>query len=254
LTRKRYLEVAAFILLLAGVLYARVPHGEIFAGRERAHGIVNEYNFYPPDYLATLQRQGEILGRALQGTEARVGLLSGQDAMAYYGNLSYALEPHGLTDRQLARKPITQRGRPGHERAASLEDLLLRSVHFRMRYGFTVGLGMEQQIRFDDLFGEIIFYDRALMQQLRGKQGVNFLDFPDFLRSALANLAGADGQLVEDYRRNQLFYFIHNDDPQLLAQYRAALLAHGIPVTSLNGIDRMAEDFRKRMQESPLHK
>jgi len=229
--RRRSLQLVAVGILSVGVVLARVPHGQLLPGRERVHGIVNEYNYYPEDYLNVLRHQGSVLGRALQGTAAGVGLLSGQDGMAYFGNLLYALEPHGLTDRELARKPITERGRPGHERTASLEDLLLRRVQFRMRYGFTVGLQMENQIRFDDLYGEIVYYDRDIMQQLQGRPGINFLDYPEFLRQQLSRLEGPNGRLAE---------------------YRRALLARAIPASVLEDIDQKAEQFRRQMQSTNL--
>jgi hypothetical protein len=252
LTQRRSLELVALLVMTGGLLYARVPHAERFPGRERISGIVNEANFYPQDYIDVVRRQGEVLGRALRGTDAGVGLLSGQNAMAYFGNLRYALEPHGLTDRVLARKPITERGRPGHERTASLEDLLLRSVHFRMRYGLTVGLTLEKQIRFEELYGEIVFYDRALMEQMRDRSGIIFVDYPELLRATIQDLQGSDGQLVEDYRQAHLFYFPHNDDASLLAEYRNALLQKGIPASALLEVDGKAADFRQRLQQENL--
>jgi hypothetical protein len=246
--RRRSVEWGVLIVMVAGILVARVVHQEMLPGRDRVHGIVNEANYYPEDYLDTLRRQGEVLGRTLRGTDAGVGLLSGQDAMAYFGNLPYALEPNGLTDRLLARKPIAERGRPGHERTATLEDLLLRRVQFRIRYSFTVGLSMERQIRFEDLFGEIVYYDRDIMRQIQGRPGVNFLQYPQVLRESLPSLEGSPQQLAEDYRQAQLFYFIHNDDADLLAAYRNALLQRGIPQTVLEDIDRKANDFAVRMR------
>jgi hypothetical protein len=252
LSRRRFVEWGVLVIMVAGILVARIPHQQLLPGRERVHGIVNEANFYPDDYLETLRRQGEILGAALQGTQAGVGLLSGQDAIAYFGNLHYALEPHGLTDRQLARKPLTERGRPGHERTATLEDLLLRHVHFRLRYGFMVGLSMQEQIRFADLYGQIVYYDNNVMRQLRGRPGVNFLEYPEHLRGSLGALEGSPQKLAEEYRQAQLFYFMHNDDRELLATYRTTLLQHGVPQDVLDDIDLKAAAFATRMREESL--
>jgi hypothetical protein len=247
LRRRRSLEIAVAIALVALTLYARVPRADTFVGRDPVGGVVDEANYYTDEMVAELRHQGETLGRALAGTRARVGLLSGQDAVAYFGHLPYALEPHGLTDAELARVPIETRGRPGHERAATYEDLLRRKIHFRLRYGFTVGLRMHQQIRFEDLYGEIIVYDRALMDELRRRPGINFLDFPRFVDEYARKIAEQDARrLLSDYLSFQLFYFMHNDDPQRLARLRRALLSAGIPEQSLREAERIVEETRAR--------
>jgi len=169
-------------------------------------------------------------------------LLSGQDAVAYFGRLPYALERHGLTDADLARAPLLARGRPGHERAASLEDMLRRNIHFRLRYGFTVGLRQHQQIRFDDLYGEIILYDSRLMAKLR-RPGIAFIEFPHFVDEYTSTIDQQDPRrLLEDYLHFQVFYFAHNDDTQRFQRLRTALLEVGVPEASLLTADRRARE------------
>lgn len=240
-TGRRWVEVGSAVILVGCTLYGRVPRDRTFAGRERTHGIVNEANYYTSDLVSELRRQGEILGASLRGTPARVGLLSGQDAVAYFGRLSYALEPHGLTDVEIARMPLQGRGRPGHEKAASLEHLLRRNIHFRLRYGWTVGLRLHEQIRFADLYGEIILYDRQLMDSLKGRPGISFVDFPTFLDDYVGRIAEQNRRrLLDDYLHFQLFYFNHNHDPQRLARLREALLQLGVPEDRLRDADRLA--------------
>ena len=246
-SRRRYTAAAvAALACVALTLYARQPRAQTFVGRTPVDGVVDESNVYTDDMVAILKRQGEVLGSFLRGTEARVGLLSGQDAVAYFGRLPYALERHGLTDTELARIPLEARGRPGHERAASLEDLLRRNIHFRLRYGFTVGLRQHQQIRFDDLYGEIIMYDAALMAKLR-RPGIAFVEFPHFVDEYTSTIDQQNPRrLLEDYLHFQLFYFAHNDDAPRLQRLRSALQEIGVPEVSLLEADRRARDAMLR--------
>lgn len=246
----RYTVAAAAVLAcIAATLYARVPRARTFVGRTPVEGVVDEAAVYTDETIAIMRRQGEILGKYLRGTQARVGLLSGQDAVAYFGRLPYALERHGLTDALLARTPLQGRGRPGHERAASLEHLLRRNVHFRLRYGFTVGLRAHQQIRFDDLYGEIIIYDNDLMASLR-RPGITFVEFPGFVDEYAATLEQQNQRrLLPDYVHFQLFYFAHNDDEERLQRLRSALLDHGVPETSLREADRVVRETMARARQ-----
>jgi hypothetical protein len=249
-SRGRYAGLAAAtVVCIALTLYARAPRARTFVGPTPVEGVVDEASVYTDETIATMRRQGEILGRYLRGTQARVGLLSGQDAVAYFGRLPYALERHGLTDAQLARAPLQGRGRPGHERAASLEDLLRRNVHFRLRYGFTVGLRMHQQIRFEDLYGEIIIYDDDLMATLR-RPGITFVEFPRFLDEYVGTIEQQNQRrLLADYVHFQLFYFAHNDDPERLQRLRTALLGLGVPEASLSEADRVVRETMARVRQ-----
>ncbi len=241
-SRRRWVEIVAAVLLIGGTLLARLPRSHTFVGREKVEGIVDEANYYTKEMLATLRHQGEVLGRFLQGTPARVALLSGQDAVAYFGKLPYALESQGLTDKELARLPITSRGRPGHERPATQEFLLRRGIHFRLRYGLTVNLELHRSIRFDDLYGEILTYDSALMRQLAQRPGINFVPFPFFLEGYMKSLGERDPRrLQQDYLDFLVFYFIHNEDAPRLARYREALLGAGLSEDQLREAERIAQ-------------
>jgi hypothetical protein len=243
--RWRWVEVAAAVILVGGTLAARAPRHHTFRGRDPVHGVVDEANYYTAEVVDHMRAQGTILGQCLQGTRARVGLLSGQDAVAYFGKLPYALEPHGLTDAELARMPLAARGRPGHERTVSYEQLLRRHIHFRLLYAWSVGLSHYQQIRFGEFYGQLLFYDRELMEQLRGRPGINFIDFPQYLDQYVDNLDPARSpNLVNDYFEFQLFYFVHNDDPARLARVRQAFLDAGVPETRLQEAERIAGQLR----------
>ena len=253
-TGKRWVQVVLAGLVVGATLYARVPQAQTFVGRERVNGIVNEANYYDARAEARLRRAGEIMGRALAGTGARVALLPGQDAVAYHGRFAYALEQNGLTDAEIAKRPLAERGRPGHEKGATYEDLLRRRIHFRLRPGATINLRLHQQVRFDDLYGEIVRYDTPLMEMLRGRPGVNFVPFPTYLQGYFVHIPSETRpRLVADYEHFQLFYFEHNHDPELLRRYRDVLLAAGVPAAELSSVDARVVEFRKawRMDEGP---
>lgn len=248
----RWRRAIAALLVLACVgltVYARVPRGRTFVGRTPVEGVVDEAHVYTREILAIMKSQGEALRKYLSGTGARLALLSGQDAVAYFSRLPYALEPHGLTDAELARTPLQGRGRPGHERAASLEDLLRRNVHIRMRYTLTIGLRLNQQIRFDEHYAEIIFYDSELMARLR-RPGVNFVEFPVYLDDYIDRIDEHNPKrLLDDYVHFQLFYFVHNDDPERQDRLRAALLDLGVPESAVLEAERRVRVVMQRVRQ-----
>jgi hypothetical protein len=243
----RWLQVVAAVVVVGWTLQARLPRAKTLVGREKVHGIVDEPNYYTAETLAVLRHQGEVLGKYLRGTRARVGLLSGQDAVAYYGHLPYALEAQGLTDAELARRPLAQRGRPGHERGVTMEDLLHKRIHFRLRYGFTVHMPLYKQIRFDDLYGEIVHYDAALMQSFIGRNGIAFYPFPNFIDQKLESiLQQAPRPALQEYVEFQIFYFAFNDDAPLFRRIRAAYLEAGFTETQLQEAERVAAEFLQK--------
>ena len=273
------LVVACAVAVVGLTLYARRPRDSTFVGTVHVHSMVNEANCYPADAIAKKRHEGEVLESYLQGTEAKVALQGGQDCIGYFGHLPYAVEWYGLTDPELAHQPVAKRSRPGHEKTANLAFLQRRGVHFQLLYGWTVGLKMEDQIKFQEVVARIVTYDRALMDRLKERPGVSFIDFPTFLDSYVQQLRApaADGsqgdaqagapldaaqqvgaravpqrtaaqpldaqqsrRLLEDYVRFQRFYFQHNQDPERLASLRAALQAAGITEEYLQAADRAA--------------
>ncbi len=78
----------------------------------------------------------------------------------------------------------------------------------------------------DVLFGEIIVYDRELMERLKECRGARFLDFPQWLeREYIPNLDQRfPAHVARDYNVFKRIYFNHNPDPEgLLARLEAAM-------------------------------
>jgi hypothetical protein len=81
------------------------------------------------------------------------------------------------------------------------------------------------------LDGDILVYDRALMDHLKRCPGAQFLDFPIWL--AQTYLPQIDRlrpeRLIADWGQFQHYYFDHNADPEgLQERLRAALAARGV--------------------------
>src|SRR5262249_44834517 len=142
------------------------------------HGMTDEPSYYTRDVLDKQRRTGETLARLLAGTGARIRLPSGADCVAYFGHLDYAVEQNGLTDAEIARLPLRERRRPGHEKVAAHELLARKHVQLQLLSGMTKRLPAEAQVQLEDVTCQIIYWDSELMQRLASRDGVTFVDFP----------------------------------------------------------------------------
>ena len=91
--------------------------------------------------------------------------------VGYFGHLPYVLEGSGLTDAEIARQPITGRGRPGHEKGPSDELLRRRKIPLALLWGLhrAAVLHPWERLVCDGVACRIVYYDRELMQALRRK-------------------------------------------------------------------------------------
>ncbi|HPQ67922.1 MAG TPA: hypothetical protein PKW95_02260 [bacterium] len=140
-----------------------------------------------------------------------------------------AVDRWGLTDPQLGRRPLTQRTCPGHEKYASLEDLVARDVRLS---ALPLEIFTDRHQTVNDLHlpcGEVkmLFYDRAWLDRLQAAlPEVRFVDFPAFLDEYIAALPGkTPPEVAQDLRDFRRYYFAVNDDPprlQVLIDYLTA--------------------------------
>jgi hypothetical protein len=152
----------------------------------------------------------------------------GANAMlVYYARPDVAIEAHtGLTDEFLAHRPLTERGRPGHEKQAPMSYLASRGVNFLFKgsAGDSSPYDERRLIRFGQLDSVILVYDNALMDAFRGDSRVAFTPIPELLDSYLPVLARSDPRLArQEYAFFKAYYFDHNDDPKLLAKLLRAV-------------------------------
>lgn len=107
----------ALLILSSAADRNRLPEHTII------NGITDERTWQP--VVDAWLYEGEVMGRLLPG-----GTMVATDAVGAFGWTSRLpiLDTLGLTDRTVAHLPITQRTRPGHEKAAPVEYLQLRHV------------------------------------------------------------------------------------------------------------------------------
>jgi hypothetical protein len=118
-------------LALVGLGFAMLPCGvDLFEPGEKRWHVSAEHTFYPVRKLSPL-RVGSKYFRTGKGLEEVFADLGPRPKVAtdcvgfvgYYSDLPI-VDLYGLTNRRIGHKPITTRGRPGHEKRGSLEDAL----------------------------------------------------------------------------------------------------------------------------------
>ena len=233
---RRSWRLAGTAVVVGLVLYAGVRKQVHFSHRQHVKSIVDEPQYYPDYRLDDLRAQARALERCLAGTGAVLMVQGGQASLAYYAHFPVAIERYGLTDAHIAHSPVPPiRGRPGHEKLADAQYIFDRRVNFRIHARRPLSLEAFTQIGIPwskgMTYGEIILYDRQLMDRLKSCPGIRFLDFPLWLQQDYLPAIGSlqPKRVAEDYNHFVRFYFDHNPDPEgLRGQLDAALAAHGI--------------------------
>ena len=233
---RRVWRVAATAGFLALLVVGVVRKHGWFDDKGHVRSIVDEPLWYPDERLDDIRAMASAIRDCFEGTDAVILVQGGQASLAYYGRFPVAIERYGLTDAHIAHLPTPPvRGRPGHEKLADAAYIYERGVNLRFHYQpvrslpqyVMFGLPWEKDI----LFGEIIVYDRELMEQLKRCRGARFLDFPHWLETVyLPNIDERfETHVARDYNTFKRVYFNHNPDPKgLLAQVEAAMDRRGI--------------------------
>jgi len=98
----------------------------------------------------------------------RVGFVGAQAAFLYYWYPLFGIESEtGLTDKAIASQTLSERGKIGHEKQASLDYLRMRRVHILMRpppAGWP-----ETTVRLRGIPGDmtIVLYNEAIFKRLK---------------------------------------------------------------------------------------
>ncbi len=219
------------LVAVAALTCLRIHPGEeitkIPSGRR---GVVEERLNYTPEKTAAMRAAGDWLREITAGREVRVVIEGAQAIWAYYGEFAVVIEGcTGLTDEHIAHLPIGERKSVGHEKSILALDpgyLLRRRVHFSLHLDAGGYLpNHPRHIRFGPAaFGVIVTYDRELMRALRGREGVEFVDYERLLDDAIARLPQTSDQDVQAlWAEAKLFYFDHNQDPDRERPFRARL-------------------------------
>lgn len=191
------------------------------------HGIADEPAFYPLSWTERARETGEKMARMFEGADVRVAFYGMYAVWVYYANPQMAIEGStGLTDSYLAHRPISNRGRPGHEKPAPVEYLLERGVHFLFRGG------IHRRSQYDLLklihFGPqrfwLLTYDREMMDHLGTFDDVRFTRYPEFLdkyEPTLRTLSKPEAESIMEFSRE--YYFDHTPDPDRLARMKVLI-------------------------------
>jgi hypothetical protein len=226
--RRGWLPVGTAVAVVA-TLVAQIPHRRIFPGRDPVQNIVDERNVYPADWVTMRKRQGEELRAIFQGLPSRFGILGGQASLAYFARLSYVVEKYGLTDRAIARKPVEERGRPGHEKVALESDLIDRHVNFRFRAATDSLPGALNEVQFGEMRALNVVYDPDLMAKLKGRPGFRAIDYREYFDMLMTH---GDEMSEEEVRKVWVFYrdhyFVYDKDVDRLSRIARLIMKYNI--------------------------
>lgn len=162
-----WLRLAAAALVVVLVVYGGVRKHARLVGKRQVAGIVDEPQFYPESRMREVRASARRLGECLAGTQATLIVQGGQASLAYYARYPVAIERYGLTDPVIAHSPLRRRERPGHEKYATADYIYARQVNLRINYRPVRSAPMYSLIELAKMSGEIIVYDRALMEHFK---------------------------------------------------------------------------------------
>jgi hypothetical protein len=204
-------------------------------------GIIDEHWFWTKPFtqdgqnaIVMLRGIGETLQTYFDCLTVRI-LIRGQACLAYYSKATEVIENWGLTDAFIARQEMEGRGRVGHEKAAPMDYIVARRVHFFFFDRFTPSDTSHYRIvTFELPYGwgsaEMHFYDRELMRTLRERfpDQISFVDFEAYLDDYLLNSdRKSRRQLETDFAAFRSYYFMHNADPEREKQFIERMVKKG---------------------------
>ena len=209
---KKYIIPFAAIICLATFFYSYPNEIKSLSSK-----IVDERYFYPQSRIEEAKEKGEILKRYLKDTNAQVIIFGSQAMLAYYAEFPVVIEGEsGLTDEYIAHLPVKERTRPGHEKLAPMEYVFKRGVNFVFAFGlWNPPLPTDfRDIRFGEIRGGILVYNRDIMNKLKTYDEIKFVDFEKFLDNYIQEIPSAPrSYILTDYKFFKDYYFNHNSDP-----------------------------------------
>ncbi len=217
---------AAFALLLTlGIALTPSP----VTAENWHHGIANEWMYYSPQRVRLIEDRAAALKKYFDGLPVRMAYLGAEARVAYLARIPIVIDCYGLTDAHIARLPLEERRRVGHEKLPGAEYLIEeRKVHFIFNAGAVEELSLERhipihEIQLDQVNGFLLHWDPAMMESLK-ERGARFESFPARLDEYLER-AGTllPEQLESDFRRYRLFYFDHVSDPERERRFEQVL-------------------------------
>jgi len=196
------------------------------------HGVANERAVYTGGGVRLADQVGLALQPLFAGLPVRVLAGGAEMRVAYRSEAAEIVEAHGLTDRWIARQPLRERGRVGHERFADLGYVVrTRRVHFMFHppeadYPAFPDLFPSVTVKYGPAVLFMLSWDPPVMDEL-ARRGARFRSFPEGLDRYLASIDALPEERVRrDYVRCRNFYFDHVSDPAREAPFKRRL---GLP-------------------------
>ncbi len=218
------------LVLAAGMVATPSPVGAASWSR----GIADEFAYYHGSRSAKLEAKARLIGRIFEDVPVRVAFYGDEARIVYRADLDVAFECHaGLTEPEVARQPLDQRGRPGHEKHASALHVLETR-----RADITFSGVPQRLISLREYIPEVIVHldDEFTAQLLRWnpvvvealvRGGAQVPDVPRMLDAYLTNIEQLpDDRVAADWVRFRRFYFDVVSDPARERPFRERL---GIP-------------------------
>ena len=232
------LRVTAAVALAASFVFPRVPAA--LARGEFVAGIAEERLFNSRERIEAMRKLGPALEERTRGTGVRMLVGGGMMSLAYYADFPFVIDTYGLTDPGVARRPLVERGRIGHEK-----ELLVFAPYYALRrIDLALPLGgvlprlegdpfaAVRWLRFegagpagDALPALVLCYRREVMDAL-ARRGARVPDIDAWLDDYIASLPQRPPERVRaELPALQAFYFAHNSDPARLEAIEARLAA-----------------------------
>jgi hypothetical protein len=229
LARRPVVRAAIAAVLVVGMIVTP----SAVARHQRPRGITDERDTYLVVLAGWADRadaNGATLARLFDGLPITVCFFGAQARLVYRSRVATAIECEtGLTDATIARQPLGERGRVGHEKHAQLPYLFARHVDFVLTRDYantTLGLDAalpNVPIELGKIAGRVITWDPAIMSAL-ATRGVVVPDVPAQIDRAIAAMpARSDAEVRRDWERYRRLYFDRVPDPAREAPFRARL-------------------------------
>ncbi|MBI5020310.1 MAG: hypothetical protein HZB59_02645 [Ignavibacteriales bacterium] len=209
---KSYLRIIlAFIITLTTIFRYDLYTKEISVGY-----VVDEVQYYTHDHLERTKLLGFTIKKYFERLPVRFAFSGAHARVIYYSKTPYALEAlTGLTDTGLAHQNISKRGRPGHEKSASIEFLQEKKIDFFIGPVSTLSNGELpiNAVKIDTFILQIVRYNKSIMDSLQKFPQIQFTQIDQYIDSYLANMKNISKETaLSDYKFFHDYYFLVNKD------------------------------------------
>jgi hypothetical protein len=121
---------------------------------------------------------------------------------------------YGLIDPELSRQPLTERGRPGHERHASRDQIIRRGADISAEPMFGERHTAWSRLVLDGEEFHLTHYRADLLDPLRASANVSFQHFPELIDEYTRTATTRPfRERVDDLAFFDRFYFAEHPDP-----------------------------------------